>query len=171
MSSFLSFWLLWWHSSTKCNHSFKIYLFMKIVLSIFTFSWWCQVHLRQVSRTPCILVFAFLANNNWKELVRLSKNITLQCIEHRPFKDIQQRHTCQAWDITPSKSYSMLTLQDIQKLSLQNFALNKKKNLWQTLIESCRFESSLTRHNQTKVYVINTNKDCTNYLNPPLTPC
>lgn len=38
MNSFLSSLLFWWHSSTTCNHSFRIYLSTKIVLSIFTFS-------------------------------------------------------------------------------------------------------------------------------------
>lgn len=38
MNSFLSSWLFWWHSSTKCNHFSQIYLSTKIVLSIFTFS-------------------------------------------------------------------------------------------------------------------------------------
>ncbi len=73
MSSFLFFRLLKWHSSNKCNHYSRIYLSMKIIFSTFTFSWWCQVHLWQVQRMRWILFFAFLAINNWKELVRLSK--------------------------------------------------------------------------------------------------
>jgi hypothetical protein len=170
MSSFLSFRLLKWHSSTKCNHSSRIYLSMNTILSIFTFSWWCEVHLWQVPRVPWIFVFAFPASNNWKELVRLSKNITLQCNEDRPFKRHPQRHNCQASDSTPSKSYSMFTFQDIQKLSLQNFCIEQKTPLPNPNWKLSFWKLLDTWHNQTKVYVINTNNDCTNYLNLSFEP-
>ncbi len=41
------------------------------------FSRWCQVRLRRVQRMPWIPIFALFASNNWKQIVKLSKNITL----------------------------------------------------------------------------------------------
>lgn len=64
MNSFLSSWLIWWHSSTKCNHSSWIYFSTKIVLSIFTFSMIMLGSPLTSSKDAMILISTILASNN-----------------------------------------------------------------------------------------------------------
>ncbi len=75
-NSLLSFWQFWWHSFTKCNHSFCVYFSTKTILSILTFLMIMPSSPSTSYNNAMKSFFALLVSNNCKEIVRLFRNIT-----------------------------------------------------------------------------------------------